>query len=133
MTSEQIRHLLTGLAAQVPTIMDKSLGTLLRFWGVFQCAQFQPPPLTPHTMLDACIQNLFRVSTFYGVGGGRTARKFRKGCTVLTGKREMTEKYEYCSTVPRTFVQDCSFFFKLTTRFAHKSTHLSERSVDYFP
>ena len=21
----------------------------------------------------------------------------------------MTEKYEYCSTVPRTFVQDCTF------------------------
>ena len=21
----------------------------------------------------------------------------------------MTEKYEYCGTVPRTFVQDCSF------------------------
>ena len=40
---------------------------------------------------------------------GRTARKFRKGCTVLGGNREMTEKYEYCGTVSRTFVQDCSF------------------------
>ena len=30
-------------------------------------------------------------------------------CTVLRGNREMTEKYEYCSTVPRTFVQDCSY------------------------
>ena len=28
-------------------------------------------------------------------------------CTVLRGNREMTEKYEYSSTVPRTFVQDC--------------------------
>ena len=27
----------------------------------------------------------FRVSTLYRVGGGRTARKFRKGCTVLKG------------------------------------------------
>ena len=27
----------------------------------------------------------------------------------------MTEKYEYCSTVPRTFVQDCSYgLVKLT-------------------
>ena len=43
----------------------------------------------------------------YRVGGGRTARKFRKGCTILRGNRERTEKYEYCSTVPRTFVQDC--------------------------
>ena len=65
------------------------------------------PPFTPQTMWDACIQNFFRVSTLYRVGGGRTARKFRKGCTVLRGNREMTEKYEYCSTVPRTFVQDC--------------------------
>ena len=54
------------------------------------------PPLTPQTMLDACIQNFFfRVLTLYKVGGGRTARKFRKGCTVLRGNREMTEKYEY--------------------------------------
>ena len=43
----------------------------------------------------------------YRVGGGRTARKFRKGCTILRENRERTEKYEYCSTVPRTFVQDC--------------------------
>ena len=57
-------------------------------------------------MLDACIQNFFRVSTLYRVGGERTSRKFRKGCTVLRGNREMTEKYEYCSTVPRNFVQD---------------------------
>ena len=40
------------------------------------------PPLTPQTMLDECIQNFFRASTLYRVGGGRTARKFRKGCTV---------------------------------------------------
>ena len=27
-----------------PTIMDKSLGTLLHFWGVFQFTQVQPLP-----------------------------------------------------------------------------------------
>ena len=27
-----------------PTIMDKSLGTLSRFWGVFQFTQVQPLP-----------------------------------------------------------------------------------------
>ena len=68
-----------------------------------------PAPLTPQTMLDACIQNFFGLSALYRVGRGRTARKFRKGCTVLRGNRQMTEKYEYCCTVPRTFVQDCSF------------------------
>ena len=69
------------------------------------------PPFTPQKMLGACIQNFFRLSTLYrlGQGGGRNARKFRKGCTVLGEDREMTEKEEYCGTVPRTFVQDCSF------------------------
>ena len=80
------------------------------FLGRFPIHTGPAPPLTPQTVLHACIQNFFRVSTLYRVGGGRTARKFRKGCTVLRGNREMTEKYEYCSTVLRTFVQDCSYF-----------------------
>ena len=67
-------------------------------------------------MLEACIQNFFRVSTLYKVGGGRTARKFRKGGTVLRGNRQMTEKYEYRTTVPRTFVQDCSIRCYLASR-----------------
>ena len=69
-----------------------------------------PPPLPLQTMLDACIQIFFRVSTLYRLVERRTARKFRKGCTVLRGNREMTEKYEYCSTVQRTFVRDCRYF-----------------------
>ena len=28
---------------------------------------------------------------------------------VLRGNREMTEKYEYCSTIQRTFIQDCTY------------------------
>ena len=77
------------------------------FLGHFPIHTGPTPPLTPQTMLDSCIQNFFRVSTLYRVGGGRTARNFQKGCTVLRGNREMTEKYDYCSSVPRTFVQDC--------------------------
>ena len=46
------------------------------------------PPFTPQTMLDTCIQNFFWVSTSYRVGGGRTARKIRRGCTVLWGNPE---------------------------------------------
>ena len=76
--------------------------------------------LTPQTMLDAWIQIFFRVSTLYRLGGGRTARKFRKGCTILIGNREMTEKYEYCSTVPRTFVQGCRYFCNRIS-FLHES------------
>ena len=90
--------------------MDKSLGTLLHFWGVFQFTQAQPLP-SPHKQCWTLESRIFvRVSTLYRVGGGRTARNFRKGCTVLRGNREMTEEYECCSTVPRTFVQDCGMF-----------------------
>ena len=62
------------------------------------------PPLTPQTKLDAFIQYFFwRVSTLFrlgggggggwGRGGGITARRIQKGCTVLWGNPEMTEKY----------------------------------------
>ena len=90
------------------SIMDKSLGTLSRFWGVFQFTQVQPLP-SLHKQCWTCIYNFFRVSTLYRVGEGKTARKFWKWCTVLRWNREMTEKYEYYSTVPRIFAQDCSW------------------------
>ena len=64
------------------------------FLGRFPIHTGPTPSLTPHTILDACIQNFFPVSTLYRVGGGRTARKFWKECTVLRGNWEMTEKYE---------------------------------------
>ena len=83
--------------------MDKVLGHFA-FLRRFPIHTGPATPLTPQTMLDACIQNFFQVSTLYRVGGGRTAGE---GCTVLRGNQEMTEKYEYWSTVPRTFVQDC--------------------------
>ena len=73
------------------------------FLGRFPIHSGPTPPLTPQTMLDACIYNFFRVSTLYRVGEGKTARKFWKWCTVLRWNREMTEKYEYYSTVPRIF------------------------------
>ena len=77
------------------------------FLGSFPIHTGPTHPLTPETTLHTCIQKFFRVSILYRVGWGRNARKFRKGCTILRGNREMTEIYEYCSTVPRTFVQDC--------------------------
>ena len=69
------------------------------FLGRFPIHTGPTPPLTPQTVLHACIQNFFR-------GWGEGELQFWV-CTVLRGNREMTEKYEYCSTVPRTFVQDC--------------------------
>ena len=80
----------------------------LRFWGVFQFTHVQPLP-SPHKQCWTRVSRIFfQVSTLYRVGGGRSARKFRKWWTVLSGNGEMTEKYAYCSTVPRNFVQDCS-------------------------
>ena len=52
------------------------------FLGRFPIHTGPTRPLTLQTMLGACIQNFFRVSTLYKVGGGRTARKFRKECAV---------------------------------------------------
>ena len=68
------------------------------FLGRFPIHTGPTPPLTPQTMLDACIQNFFQVSTLYRVGEGRTA----------TGNPEVTENCEYLSTVLRTFVHDCN-------------------------
>ena len=78
------------------------------FLGRFPIHTGPTPPLTPQTMLDVCIQNFFLFSTLHRLGGGRTATKFRKGCTLLWGIPEITEKCEYCITVSRTFVHDCS-------------------------
>ena len=98
----------------IAAIMDRRSWDSLAFLGLFTI-QTGPTPTNnrQQTMLDACIQNFFPVSTLYrvagwgvGGGGGRSARKFRKGCTLVRGNRDMTEKYEYCSTVPRTFFQD---------------------------
>ena len=71
--------------------MGKSLGTLLHFWGVFQFTQAQSLP-SPHKQSWKRVSGIFfRVSTLYRVWGARTARKSRKGCTVLWGNPEMTD------------------------------------------
>ena len=115
--------------------MDKSLGTLLHFWGVFQFTQLPNPPLNPQQSWIHISRIFFKFQLWIG-WGGRTARQFQKGCiaceqalgqggelgrvkaifspfpktdTVSWGNSEMTEKYEYRITVPRTFVHDCSY------------------------
>ena len=87
--------------------MDKSLGTLLRFWGVFQFTQVQPLP-SPHKQCWTRVSRIFsEIQLCIGWGEGEVHENFENDA-VLRGSREMTEKYAYCSTVPRTFVQDCS-------------------------
>ena len=48
------------------------------FLGRFPIHTGPTPPLTPQTMLDACIQNFFRVSTLYRVGEGELQDNFEE-------------------------------------------------------
>ena len=41
-----------------PTIMDKSLGTLLDFWGIFQFTHAQPLP-SPHKQRWTPVSTIF--------------------------------------------------------------------------
>ena len=56
---------------------QKSWGTFA-FLGRFPIHTGPTPPLTPQTVLHACIQNFFRVSTLYRVGGRENCKKILK-------------------------------------------------------
>ena len=87
--------------------MDKSLGTLLRFWGVFQFTQVQPLP-SPHKQCWTRVSRICsEIQLCIGWGEGELQEHFENDA-VLRGSREITGKYAYCITVPRTFVHDCS-------------------------
>ena len=58
--------------------MGKSLGTLLRFRGVFQFTQAQPLPLPHKQCWTLGLLNFFRVSTLYRVGEGELQENFEK-------------------------------------------------------
>ena len=70
-TVKRTDFLLIGQA----TIMDKSLGALLHFWGVFQFTQVEPLP-SPHKQRWTRISRFFfRVSALYRVGKGELQKK----------------------------------------------------------
>ena len=56
---------------------EKSWDTFA-FLGRFPIHTGPTPSLIPQTMLDACIQNFFRVSTLYRVGEGELQENFEK-------------------------------------------------------
>ena len=95
--------------------MDKSLGTLLRFWDVFQFTQVQLVP-SPYKQCWARVSRTFSESQLcIRWEEGELQENFEKNAlfqdgllSVLRGSREMIEKYEYRSTVPGTFVQNCT-------------------------
>ena len=67
----------------------------LKTWRDYSRASFSPvhkgptPPLTIQTKLDTCIQNFFRVSTFYRVGGkGELQENFEKDALFYEGAQK---------------------------------------------
>ena len=77
------------------------------FLGRFPIHTGLTPPLTTQTMLDTCIPNFFGFQLCIGWGKG-DCKKFSKRMHRFKREPRNDRKYEYCSTVPRTFVQDCS-------------------------
>ena len=66
------------------TIMDKSLGTLLRFWGVFQFTQVQPLP-SPHKQCWTRVSRIFsEIQLCIGWGEGELQENFENDA-VLRG------------------------------------------------
>ena len=62
----------------VSTIMDKSLGARLYFWGFFQFILVQPLP-SPHKQCWTRVSRIFfRVSALYRVGEGELQENFGK-------------------------------------------------------
>ena len=60
------------------TIMDKSLGTLLRFWGVFQFMQVQPLP-SAHKECWTRVSRIFsEFQLCIGWGEGELQENFEK-------------------------------------------------------
>ena len=58
--------------------MGKSLGTLLRCWGVFQFSQLQPLP-SPHKQCWTRVSRIFSESQLYiGWGEGELQDNFEK-------------------------------------------------------
>ena len=68
-----------------PTIMDKSLGTLLHFWGVFQFTQVQPLP-SPHKQCWTRVSRIFSEFQLCRGWGRENCNKISKTLNCL--KRE---------------------------------------------
>ena len=101
--------------------MDKSFGTLA-FLSVFQFTQAQRPFPLPHKQ---CWTRVSRIFSLDKVGEGKLKENFEKDALFYEGPG-MTEKYEYCITVPRTFVHDCRFtlFLSRLVLFSPRTKHL---------
>ena len=62
------------------------------------------PPLTPQTTFYASYPQFFQVSTLFNKK--ELLENSEKDGLFLWGNPEIAKNYEYCITVPRTFVHD---------------------------
>ena len=95
-------------------IMDNSLGTLSHC-GVCFNAHMPNPYLHPTNNFGQVYLHFF--PSFNIVKGGRreNCNKISKACTVLWGQSEIKENYEYCMTVPTTFLSRVVWILGLMT------------------
>ena len=102
---------LLKIAFFLPTSLSGNHGQ--KSWGTFAFLKRFPiqtgPPLpSPHKQCWTRVSRIF--SDFQlSVGWGReNCKKISKTLHCFKREPRNNRKYEYCSTVPRTFVQDCS-------------------------
>ena len=98
------------------TIMDKRLGRdTFAFLGRFPIHTCPTLP-SPHKQRWMRVFRLFcefQLCILWGGGGGVVGKEgelqenFEKEAIFYEGTQKITEKYNYCVTVPRTFVHDC--------------------------
>ena len=96
-------HSKGGIHKLTSTKLDKSLRTLLQFWGVFLFTQIQALPSLQNKSWTCVSRIFFRVSTLHKLGGGRTVRKFQNRRTFLWGIREMTKIWILHCCMPKDF------------------------------
>ena len=73
--------------------------------GAFSNSHRANPSPHPINNGGRVYSELFPSFSFVYGGGRENCKKISK--RMPRGNQEMTEKYDYCSTVPRTFVRDC--------------------------
>ena len=83
--------------------MDKSLGTLLRFWGVFQFTQVQPLPLEFFCEFQLCI----------GWGEGERQENFEKDALFLEGTKRKYRQWKVKSVVRALLKSIISLYFTI--------------------